>query len=213
LIEQALDQKASDQSETGSVDIENCPACLEEFASLGSLLRVAGQAMESTQPAESFWTGYHERLQESLVRNTAPRTRSRNARGGLIRLRNFFTASVRVPVPVAATLIVLFGLSVVLAMRSRRPSTGPTSGTASAITKTVEVPVIHERTVLRVVYRDRNLRTLADRATQPKEKRNASSAANRRNEAVEDTSASLAGFKPTNEAKLTIIKGVGRDEK
>jgi hypothetical protein len=218
LIEQAMDKPPCDQSEPWPADLEGCPTCLEEFASVGSLLRVVDQAMESAQPAESFWIGYEARLRQALERDSVSSDssfalRSKSKIGALIRLQNLFTAYVRVPVPVAAVVIALFGLSVVLAMHSRRHSTEPISGTASVVTKTVEVPVVHERLVTRVVFRERRRLITQARATQMEGKRSAANATNRRNAAIENTPASLVGFKPANEARLTIIKGSYRDEK
>jgi hypothetical protein len=218
LIEQALDQIPSDQSQALLVELEHCAACREEFASLRSVLRVANQAMESARPAESFWSGYHARLRQSLERDSSPHSRPRTEAGALVLLRSLLqrlaTASVRVPVPVAAVLIILFGMSIVFATYSRRqPATQLLTGTPTVVTKTVEVPVIHERTVTRVVYRDRSRRTGSDIARLEKAQRNEAKVANRTNEPVANAPISLVGFKPTSDPKLTIIKGSYRDEK
>jgi hypothetical protein len=63
---------------------------------------------------------------------------------------------------------------------------------------------VRERVVTRVVYRERDRR-------QPS-RANINAIAARSNEPAE-TPISLVGFKPTNEVKLTIIKGSYRDEK
>lgn len=217
LIEQALDQIPSDQSQALLAELEHCPACREEFASLRSVLRVANQAMESARPAESFWSGYHARLRQSLERDSSPAPRALTETGALVMLRllqRLATASVRVPVPVAAVLIILFGMSIVFATYSRRqPTTKLPTGAPTVVTKTVEVPVIQERTITRVVYRDRSRRTVSDIARLEKASRSAAKVANRTNEPVANTPISLVGFKPTSDPKLTIIKGNYRDEK
>jgi hypothetical protein len=216
LIEQALDQIPSDQSQSLLAELERCPACSEELASLRSVLRVADQAMESALPAESFWSGYHARLRQSLERDSSLASRPRTETGALILLRNLLprlaTASVRVPVPVVAIVIVLFALSIVFAMRSRpQPIAEPLTGTSSVVTKTVEVPVIQERTVTRVVYRDIYRPTTRDTARLEKIARSAAKATNRQNETTDSTPISLVGFKPTSDPKLTIIKGSYRE--
>src|ERR1700693_3022967 len=98
LIEEALDQTPSDQSGPLLAEIERCPACREEFASLRSVLRVADQAMESALPTESFVPGYQARLQRSLERDSSLAPRPRTETGALILLRNLLqrlaTASV-----------------------------------------------------------------------------------------------------------------------
>ena len=218
LIELALNQTASDQKEPLLAELERCPACRAEFISFLRVLRVADQAMGSALPAESFWSGYHARLQQSLERDSAPNSYSLVSRphteaGALVQLRSLLqrlaTASVPVPVPVATILIVLFGLSIVFAAHSRRQAiAAPLSGTS---TRTVEVPVIHERTVTRVVYRERDRHAL--RKTSQPERTSSNAVAARRNGPTQGTPISLVGFKPTNEVKLTIIKGSYRDEK
>jgi len=217
LIEQALDKTPSDQSEQLQVELDRCPECREELASLRRLLRVADQAMQSVLPDENFWSRYHARLQEHLESGSEsavtscsryPRTES----GLRTSLRKLIIASVPVPVPLAAVLVVLFGMSLLFAMNSRRSSKGaPLLGSASVVTKIVEVPVTQERTITRVVYRERSLRASRGKASQPE--RTDPNAVVARNEPAGTVLVSLAGFKPTNEVKLTIIKGSYEDEK
>ena len=218
LIEEALNETPSDQSGPLIGELARCPSCREELASLRSVLRMADQAMESALPAESFWSGYHARLRQSLEHDASPASLPRTDTGALLRLRSqlqrLATASVRVPVPVAAVLIILFGLSIVFATHSRRASTTSAPfGTPPVITKTVEVPVIQERTVTRVVYRDRSRRPSSDIARVEKTSRSEGKVPNRASEPAVNTPISLVGFKPTSDPKLTIIKGSYRDEK
>ena len=218
LIDEALNQTPSDHSGPLLTELEACPSCREELASLHSVLRIADQAMESALPAESFWSGYHTRLRQSLERNDSPALQPNSETGTLVLLRSmlqrFVTASVSVPVPAAAVLIILFGLSIAFAMHSRRqPNTEPPPRTSTVVTKTVEVPVIQERTVTRIVYRDRSRHTVTDIARIEKAPRSAAKLTNRTNEPVANNPISLVGFKPTSDPKLTIIKGSYRDEK
>ena len=215
LIEEAVDETVSSQGAL-LAELEACSSCREEFASLRGVLRVADQAMESALPAEGFWSGYHARLRQSLERDGSLASRARSETGALVLLRNLLqrlaTASVRVPVTVAAVLIILFGLSIVFATYSRRqPTTESLPNTSTVVAKTVEVPVIRERTVTRVVYRDRSRRSVSDIAG--KTAKRAEKVTNRSNEPVANTPISLVGFKPTSDPKFTIIKGSYRDEK
>jgi hypothetical protein len=121
-------------------------------------------------------------------------------------LGNLFTSSVRVPVPLAAALLLFLGVSIVFALNSRRAKSVPPP---IIVTNPVEVRVPHETTrekiVTRVVYRDRVRR---QPLSAPRNE-----IAVQRNEPAAATPISLVGFKPTNEVKLTIIKGSARDEK
>ena len=206
LLEQCMDESPSWQKEIRPAELEGCPACLEEFAAIGKLLRVADQAMDAAQPVESFWAGYHARLRQSLERDAAPRSPSQNKVGALVRLRNLFASYVRVPVPVAAVVVLLLGGAVVFALQSRRLSRGTNP---TVVTKTVEVPVIRERLVTQVVYRERSRRLPQDRTNRAQENQSVA----KRATSTENNPPSLAGFKPANEARLTIIKGSERDDK
>jgi hypothetical protein len=217
LIEEALDETLSSQGAL-LAELEPCPACREEFASLRSVLRVADQALQSALPEEGFWSGYHERLRQRLGNASesavsSPSRHPQTETGLQTWLRKLVTASVPVPVPLAAVLVVLFGLSLLFAMNSRRSSNGaPLPGSPSVVTKIVEVPVIQERTITRVVYRERSFGTSRGKTSQP-ERTSSNAVVARRNGPTEGTPISLAGFKPANEVKLTIIKGSYKDEK
>ena len=212
LNELALDEL--DENQSLLVELEACGACRQEYARLKSMLRVASQAVQSAMPAESFWADHHQRLQqhiESAARSAVPASSYEPRTSLLTMLRNLATASVRVPVPIAAILIVFFGLSFIFAMNLRpRINVEPTTGAPSVVTKIVEVPTIHDRLVTRVVYRERNRTT----ATQPMEAaRNSSNTAHGEDKTNGQAPVSLVGFKPANDIKLTIIKGSYRDEK
>ena len=212
LIEQALDETRSGQAGLPA-DLEGCPTCREEFASLRSVLRVADQAMQSTQPEEGFWSDYHARLSQSLKSGSSAATpvRSGHLPGFTSWMRKLVTASVPVPVPLAAVLVLLVGGSLLFAMNSRRSSRAESlPGSPSVVTKIVEVPVIQERTVTRVVYRERNSGTSRGRGLSPARSADSTAVARRTSPA---SPISLVGFKPANEVKLTIIKGSDRDEK
>ena len=184
-------------------ELRQCEACNGEYASLRNTLRLTDQAVRATAPADDFWPAYHARLRQSLENFSKLDAPSKPAeRSGVqASLLAFFTSSIRVPVPIAAILLLVLGATVVFALRSRR---SPVAVTPIIVTKTVEIPVIHEKTVTQVVYRKRDRREVASRNA------NDNPMAPRQNEA---TLVSLSGFTPTNEVKVTIIKGSYRDEK
>ena len=243
LVELALDGLAPAKSAELPAELKDCRSCREEFATIRSTLRTSGQALQSALPAEDFWPGYHARLQTALANSVArqdenriysPQSRFSGARVWLA-LRSFLTTSVRVPAPVAAALVLLFGVAVFFAMqyqptraaRAETPVardaatneslTATSIESAPAVTKIVEVPVIKEKVVTRIVYVEASRRP-----------RNAPNYVNDGNEGNDGDRAavidvtngvarvrsdpgsaamSLAGFKPTDEVKLTIIKG------
>ena len=184
-------------------ELRQCAECNAEYASLRSTLRLADQAIRAAAPADDFWPAYHARLRQSLknVSKVDAPSKPEERPGALAPLRAFFTASVRVPVPIAGILLLMLGATVVFAVRSRR---SPVTAPPIIVTKTVEVPVIHEKTVTEVVYRKR------DRCDAASRNANDKLLVPRQNES---TLVSLSGFTPTNEVKVTIIKGSYQDEK
>ncbi|MFS8086720.1 MAG: hypothetical protein ACMG6H_13890 [Acidobacteriota bacterium] len=217
LIEIALSKAPPDQTDPLWVELERCNSCREEYASLRNALRATDQAMQSAMPTEGFWPGYQTRLRQRLESASVSGAQSRvpaPATGGVLWLRELLRASVRVPLPLASAVVVLFISSILFALYSRRASgTAPAANPPSVITKIVEVPVIREKPVTRVVYLDRNRRT--DRAgsrRREQTQRNASTELARRQGDL-NPPASLVGFKPASDVKLTIIKGSGRDDK
>ncbi len=184
-------------------ELRQCEACNGEYASLRRTLRLADQAIRAAAPADDFWPAYHARLRQSLenVSKVGAPSQSAERSSVLASLLAFFTASVRVPVPIAAILLLMLGATVVFGLRARR---SPVTTPPVIVTKTVEVPVIHEKTVTQVVYRTRERREVASRNA------NENLIAPRQNE---PTLVSLSGFTPTSEVKVTIIKGSYQDEK
>ena len=208
LIALALNEP--DQTQSLPAEFETCATCREEYAALRSALSVSAQTRETALPAESFWPGYHARLRQNLETGASgagvsPVNYRQDARATKL-LGNLLTTSVRVPLPLAAGLLVCLGVSIVFALNSRRPTN---AAPPTVVTKTVEVPVpqdtIREKVVTRVVYRERDRR-------QPLDER-ANAIAARRKDSAAETPISLVGFKPANDVKLTIIKGSYHDEK
>jgi hypothetical protein len=196
----ALALNPPDQTQSLPAEFGRCANCREEYAALQTLLRVVDQTKQSALPAENFWPGYHTRLRqrletESPARVAAPVAATRFSLRTL--LGNLFSSSVRVPIPLAAALLVFLGGSFVFALNYRRPLSAPTP---IIVNRMVEVPVtqekVREKIVTRFVYRERDRRQSAS-----------ANAIARHKESTAETPISLVGFKPENEVKLTIIKG------
>jgi len=126
LTDLALDEIQPQLKTQLLAELKDCSACHEEFASIRNALRVSRQALRSTLPAESFWSGYHDRL-INRIENYAPLTPRVPWRSRIwLAVRKLSTASVRVPVPVgAAALVLLLGALSFFAWHSRRPVIAP----------------------------------------------------------------------------------------
>jgi hypothetical protein len=189
-------------------ELNSCPECREEFETFRSTLHVSAQALRSTLPGEDFWPSYNERLRTKLTNATPvlekqprplpPGARLRSA------FREFVTSSVRLPIPAALAALLLIGVSLAGLLKAAgsnvRPEVKPV-----VVTKTVEVPVIQEKIVTRVVYVEKK------NGRSSREIDLASGVA--KVESTRKPALSLVGFKPTDQVRLTIIKGSYQDEK
>ena len=203
-------------------ELNDCPACLEEYESLRSTLHVSNQALRSAVPSEEFWPGYRIRLRSKLVAGPVRQSESAGERPSSalsapvslgsqlwLALRTLATTSVRVPVPATLALLLVFGVFFFL-LRAREQVQAPPSAPVELV-RTVEVPVIQEKVLTRVVYVEKKERRCASGANQS-ERKEIPVAPNTVAATGSDPSGalSLVGFKPTNEVKLTIIKGSSR---
>ncbi len=175
-----------------STELRECADCRAEFRALRETLQLTTRLIDTATPPDNYWPGYHARLKERLRAAQQPRVEPGQypiARHQSWLLR-FFRASIRVPVPVGLALIVLSAVAFSWG-RSSKP-------TVSIVHVPVEVPVVQEKTVTQIVYRDRT-------PNRPRTTRVV-----RSNDA---SVASLEGFKPADEVKLTVIKGGAANEK
>jgi hypothetical protein len=186
-------------------DLRECPRCHEELTSLRGAMQITDEAMQLMKPAEEFWPGYHARLRQRLAAAAElPVVSSPHAMPAGLSWRQVFAASVPVPVPLAFAVFafIVFALAFIWHARAAG-SVSPAAAPALVVTKTVEVPVVQERVVTRVVYRDRRNASpqLAQRVNSPKR------------EVPAQFTEGLAGFTPAHEPRLTILKASYRDEK
>jgi len=213
-----------------SAELSRCSDCRSEFEVLSATLRLTNRLGETAAPAEDYWTGYHSKLRQSLVKAQAESSTSRakaqrhkdelgplfeplRPRAGTSLFARFFKTTVPVPLPLAVAVIaaaaLFLSLVIPFAIRAARVQQ---PNTTTVVRVPVEVPVIQEKPaekiITRIVYRDR----LVVKATTPAKDatRAESNFAKSQSEAMPS---SLAGFKPSDEVKLTVIKGGVPNEK
>jgi hypothetical protein len=175
-------------------DLRACAQCREEVGELSDALRVTSRLIETATPPESYWPGYYARLKERLraaqQSRVVPGQYTSDRRSWLTRV---FFSSIRVPVPVGLAVIIIFGLAVFFLIRVP-------AAELSIVQVPVEVPVpvVREKTVERIVYREKSSRrSKQTRISPPSDPR----------------LATLQGFTPAEEVKLTVIKGGSANEK
>jgi hypothetical protein len=227
LIDLVFKELDEEQSRRLLSEIEACQECQEQHRSISLTLFAFDQATASIQPQENFWSEYHERLERRM--DAAVTETPRAPRNSVPLWKRFTATSIRVPAPVAALAVLLLAVSSLFALM--RPSNTlvqrvPASAAVPSDERTriVEVPVIQEKLVRRIVYVARNNRALKNEARErvlepqvatgrqetpaPQDVSDASINTARDSQGkIESTHAALAGFKPTGEVKLRIIKG------
>ncbi len=193
-------------------ELRRCAECRAEFDALNAILRVTTRLRETVAPAESYWIGYHARLRqrvEDLVGESHAKAQRRKgeSRSFFAHLRLCVRASVPIPVPLIV-LVTLAALSLfaVLAGQRRTPQV------PLIVHVPVEVPVIQEKVVTRVVYRERQPPPRISKRVIDPSRVNGAFAKSRKPQNAE-IPASLNGFKPSEEVKLTVIKGGFQNEK
>jgi len=207
LLDLALDEVSPSEAKQLLEDLNDCPACQEEYETLKNTWRVSAHALQSALPAEDFWPGHHARLRARLINASSliqPVHYSLSSRLW-IGLRKIATTSVRVPVPAALAMMLIVGISFFALRSSGQRNVPPSIPLVAVETRTVPVPVIQEKVVTRVVYVKKKGR--GNRGAAGPSGLSPSNLARARSDATGKTAMSLVGFKPTDQVKLTIIKG------
>ncbi|HKS30184.1 MAG TPA: hypothetical protein VJS44_20335 [Pyrinomonadaceae bacterium] len=194
-------------------EIEQCRTCRAEHYSMREALGAFDEAAPAMLPTGEFWTQHHARLQERLGDG------AREAASVLPFWRRALRTSFSIPVPVAVAAAILFAATSVLAIRSfifRPELKGTTEANAAAPQiRYVEVPVekrvVEERVVTRTVYVNKRARQAEK--TAPSLQDIPGMTARKEDESSSATRASLSGFQPPTDVKLTVIKGSLTDDK
>jgi len=208
-----------------SVELSRCSECRAEFETLSATLRMTSRVSELATPAEDYWPAYHAKLRQRLVDAQTPTTSRAQAQrhkeklgplfeplrpgaGNSLFVR-FLKTTLPVPLPLGIALVVAAALLIPFAIHAARVQP---SNTTTIVRVPVEVPVVQEKIVTRVVYRDRQpvVRT-TKRATDAA--RAETTFAKSQRTRTEAMPTSLVGFKPSDEVKLTVIKGGVPNEK
>jgi hypothetical protein len=205
-----------------SAELSRCTECRAEFEALSATLRMVNR-ISDVAPGEDYWPAYHTKLRQRLETTTsrAKAQRHKDELGPLfepLRPRagtSFFVrllkTSVPVPLPLAAALVLAAALLIPFAIRAAHKDVQQPNPT-TVVRVPVEVPVVQEKIVTKVVYRDRRTIVRATKRTTDASRADSTFAKSQRprTEAMPTT---LVGFKPSDEIKLTVIKGGVPNEK
>ena len=221
ITELALDG-ADVRADEVAAALDHCVECRAEFGALSATLRATARLREAVAPAETYWPVYHELLRNRL-QNTGeePPVKAQGRKDELgplfasfapLRLcASIFLRPISVPLG-AAALVVCCLLAAFAFAATRRPPV-PIQPPASApvvIHVPVQVPVVREKLVTKVVYRERRSPSSKRTVNGPTTESTFARSQKPRNESLP---INLTGFKPNDEIKLTVIKGGTPNEK
>ena len=194
--------------------LDQCEECRAEFESVSATLRITARLRETVTPTEDYWNGYHAQLRQRLSFH-AKAQRLRHAKAQREELKpglGFIFASLREPLrlcvktfllPVPVPLgVALFAVGLALAFFAVRTTPPPATPPQAPVVVQVpvKVPAVQEKVVTKVISRDRKPVSKSSNRVVPENTFARS----------QDT---LSGFKPTDEIKLTVIKGGSPNEK
>lgn len=195
ITELLLDGADCRSDEVLAAELRRCTECRNEFDALRATLRITDRSRQLSAPAEDYWTNYHAKLRQNLV-NVSILSASQKPSV----FERFVRFSIPVPAPVALALIIACAIAVPVAVRAARQQTALPP---LVVHVPVEVPVIQEKVVTQIVYRERRLPVRTSKRTTNALQVEDTFAKSQR----ADPPASFAGFKPTDDVKLTVIKG------
>jgi hypothetical protein len=183
-----------------SKELLRCAECRNEFDALKETLRITTRVIEKSEPSKSYWNGYYTRLKQQLDNATIHDFESRER----TLFARFLGSSIRIPVPVGLALMFFFPVALLFATRGSQKEVVVTQKVSVPVP--YEVPVVQEKIVTRVLYRNRITR----RTERPTVDSAVAKSVKTQNEA---RTPALIGFKPLDEVKLTVIKGGSPNEK
>lgn len=209
LLDFGLGELSEAQSAALMAQLHECEPCRAEHAAIAGTLRVSRKALGAEQRSDEFWQRYQHRLQSRLKELPATTVeRSRRVRF-LDFLRAFTGTSIRVPLPAAVAAMTLVCVLSFAALSRSQVNSIPATPVTRVEVQTVQVPVVKEKVVRQVIYKERkrskmyevdyaNLKT-ATATVKP----------------VPGPAAklNLVGFKPADLVNMTIIKENDQDEK
>lgn len=209
-------------------EIGACAVCGAQYRAYAATLAACDEASAALTPRASYWPQYHDALARRLARAAAEDAEDTPTQcvttGRVPFWKHLLETSIRVPAPLAAAAMLLFvALSILALTLLARRAPEPVVLAAPASTqesnapqiKFIEVPVVEEKIVTKIVYVPRGTTSGEDHSRRQQLPREnlakvktpqASSAPDAAAAAAVPPRANLSGFKPAGEMNLRIIK-------
>jgi hypothetical protein len=219
LVDLVFDELEASESLRLLAEVEACSSCLSEYRSMTDALLVFDRSIEESLPGETYWAEHQARRRESLA-EIAPRAAVPGP-GRYPLWKRIFAASLPVPVPIAAALVLALLISSVLALRPARKeiiTQQQPPVVQHAPPQIIEVPVVQEKVVTRIVYVEKKEREKngVERKAAPAGRTETTLTARQSDkESVQGgffTHANLTDFQPADEMRIRVIKRSNPDE-
>jgi hypothetical protein len=211
LVELLFDDVDVEERRRLLAEIEECASCMGHYGSLSDTLAVVGRATAAAAlPPESYWPHYNAALRTRLQTPRVAAGAETKARPHIF--QRLLRAELRIPLPVAAALLVGLIISSALAFRPTRVASSSEAANVLPVesVRVVEVPVVKEKTITRIVYvekKGQSSRALAPLVARAPEMPDLVIARNKPEEETGFfTRANLKGFQPADEMKIRVLK-------
>ncbi|MBC7797132.1 MAG: hypothetical protein H7Z37_09700 [Pyrinomonadaceae bacterium] len=222
IQELLLDEFDDAQKQRFFNELRDCPNCQNELAAMSKVFDDYEKFSRLDEPSEIYWQSFEANLQRQIStfappKNFAKRTAKPNVWD---KIKTAFATSIKVPLPIAAAILLIFATLAIFALRPQTQQTQiveiatPQIVEKSApqiITTTIEKPVIQEKIVLREKIIERKVyvpRRETNAKTQPKTTLEARKAVDEE----KIPTLNLAEFKPATKQGLKIIRTNSNDE-
>ncbi len=231
LTDLLFDELPAEESSPLRAEIKACAECARQYMSLTATLALFDEAADEAMPkGQSYWLAYDNRLRDQLHNPHMPQLQSSPEAERASFWRRALTMRIQVPVPALAVIALAVAVSFLSllilrpvahadgSLRNAQAATvTPLAGSNNPLRETpaqiIEVPVVQEKIVTRIVYVNRKSQEERRSATRRNDQTKIFESGEQRlaRAAVQLPPAplarpSLAGFQPTNEVKLTVIK-------
>jgi hypothetical protein len=190
--------------------VQGCAECIEEYQMICSTLDLLDKGERASEPSPEYWAGYESRLQAAILSSAGAEWKRPN---WVMRL---FSSSVRIPIPVAAALLIVCAASVIsLALRPHIVKTVevPAAVSDKTIERIVEVPILQEKIVTKTVFVERKAPSAAKRVGFDPLHTSGLLASTAEEDGGSITRANLTGFHPTDDMRIRVLRRHEGDEK
>lgn len=227
IQELLLDEFDETQKQLFFNELRDCPNCQNELAAMSKVFDDYEKFSRLDEPSEIYWQSFEANLQRQISTFAPAKSFAKPIAKPNVwdKIKTAFASSIKVPLPIAAAMLLIFATLAIFALRPQTQQTQTVEiaqpqiveklAPPQIMTTTIEKPVIQEKIVLREKIVERKI-YVPRRETTAKTKPNATPKTTlEARKAVDEEkipTLNLAEFKPATKQGLKIIKTNSNDE-